>query len=572
MSTKKAKEKIKKPITNDEEILEDNEKKSLIILGLGIILVIVLIIGVIIYLNFNKVEKDSNKPNDKESDKQQEVEQKEDTVDTVVEEEDYYINPVVIVNKPTVTKYTVEYYNGDVLLTTKEIESGKNTNGYDLTLEGRQKLKYWYYLVDGSEVVFNFDSDTVTSNLKLYAKIVNLYSLEIKDPEAEEGNIYELIAEENNTLTSLLENLSEEEQLKLFLREKLEGGYEALTGFFTDKGLGEEFKFDEDAKINKDYILYAKYESIYGVTYYYEELEDYEDYVCRLEDDGELSANCSIELVVENQKATKITDLTLGDKTVKEWYLYNPIDNVVSDKPYDFDKTTITNNIILVPVYGYVLTFDSNDGSEVDPVVLLAGETIKSELNAIPTKEGYKFERWEDETGEEIDFGLDTMPEHDLTVYAKWNAAITFNSKGGSEIEAQIPVDGKILMPETEPTREGYIFDGWYYDEEYTLEVNFGDDTFTAPDVLYAKWQEVSYKVTYDPNGGTRFDGLDTVEEVTVTPGESIEIADLYDVYENEGRSIIGWSYTSDGSVDLAKGEEYTPTGNITLYAVWAAM
>lgn len=561
MSTRKTKVKIKKPITNDEEILEENEKKSLILLGLGILLVIVVIIGIIVYLNFNKVEKDNDKPG-----KDNDIEVVEPKDDTVIKEEDnynYYTNPVTIVSKPTVTKYTVEYYNGDELLTTSEVESGKNISKYNLTLEGMQKLKYWYYLVDGNEVIFDFNSDTVTSDLKLYAKIVNQYFIEIKDPSAvtEDENLYELVAEENETLASLLESLSDEQKSELFIREKSEGVFEKLTGFYTDKESEEESMFDENTKINKDYILYAKYENLYEVTFYYEELPSYEEYVCRFEDNGELEANCGKEFVVEGQKATEITDLISEGKTIKEWYLYDLEEKTKT--LYDFD-TPIDGNIVLVPVYGYVLTYETNGGSEIDSIVLLPGESLV-EPDKEPTKPGYAFDGWYNGE-EEINFELSTpMPESDLTISAKWTAAITFDSKGGNEVEAEIPEEGKITKP-SDPTRGGYTFAGWYYDEEYTQAVDFDKDEFTAPDVLYAKWVE-EYSITFDPNGG-EYQNETTADVVIQTINQVITIPDLKDEYVGDG-IIAGYSTTEDGEVEYEPGDIYEATGDTTLYVVW---
>ena len=177
MSTKSEKEKIKKPITTDDEIVEE-ENKSIILLVIGILLVILLIIGVISYLNFkdkDKKDNNNNKDNQKEV-----IDKEEDKEEEVVPVTDNSVNtyvPTTKVNNPVVTKYTVEYYNGEVLISKTEVENGKNITSITLEgLEDTQVVKYWYYLDgEGNEVIFDFESDTVTSNLKLYAKIVDLF-------------------------------------------------------------------------------------------------------------------------------------------------------------------------------------------------------------------------------------------------------------------------------------------------------------------------------------------------------------------------------------------------------------
>ncbi len=546
MSTKSEKEKIKKPITTDDEIVEE-ENKSIILLVIGILLVILLIIGVISYLNYKDKEKSNNNSNNK--DNQKEVIDKED--DEQEEENqvtDNSVNtyvPTTKVNNPvSVTKYTVEYYNGEVLISKIEVENGKNITS--LTLEGledTQVVKYWYYIDDeGNEVIFDFESDTVTSNLKLYAKIVSYYEVQFLNYNEEEVIISRMI--ESGKLIGDLE-IPEDKLVRT-----AENGYEKFTGWYLD---GEEFDFS--TPITDNLTLYAKYERAFQVRFYIEYLENEEDYETY---EGEHID----EYVLENEVAIAPLDVEYETMKVKSWWILDE-----SKDMYDFELP-VTKDLILVPIFGYVLTYDSRGGNEIDPVILVEGETISSELNVIPTKEGYKFERWTYEDGEEIDFGSDAMPDEHLTIYAKWTAAVTFESNGGTEVAPVVPdEEGYINSPEA-PTREGYDFAGWYYDKELTLPVDL-DSTFEVPEILYAKWQEISYKVTYDPNGALRFDGEDKVEEETVIPGESIEIANLYDVYENPGHSLMGWSFTSTGGVDLEIDQVYTPTGNITLYAVW---
>lgn len=67
----------------------------------------------------------------------------------------------------------------------------------------------------------------------------------------------------------------------------------------------------------------------------------------------------------------------------------------------------------------YRITFISNGGSTVGPVEAVAG-TVLSEPSA-PARENYTFEGWyenEGFSGEKYSFG--TMPEADITLYAKW--------------------------------------------------------------------------------------------------------------------------------------------------------
>ena len=67
--------------------------------------------------------------------------------------------------------------------------------------------------------------------------------------------------------------------------------------------------------------------------------------------------------------------------------------------------------------------------------------------------------------------------------------SISFNSMGGSSVQAITIEKGKPISLPTAPTKEGYVFDGWYYDENYSTAYKVSD-TFTSNTTLYAKWNE----------------------------------------------------------------------------------
>lgn len=77
-----------------------------------------------------------------------------------------------------------------------------------------------------------------------------------------------------------------------------------------------------------------------------------------------------------------------------------------------------------------------------------------------------------------------------LVLNNKKTYTVTFDTKGGTEIASQtIEEDGVVTKPEN-PTKEGYIFLGWYISEESTVKYDFTakvDKDFT----LIAKWTEV---------------------------------------------------------------------------------
>ena len=76
---------------------------------------------------------------------------------------------------------------------------------------------------------------------------------------------------------------------------------------------------------------------------------------------------------------------------------------------------------------------------------------------------------------------------------------VTFDSAGGTQIETLEIKKGEIALKPVDPIKDGYQFLGWYLDE--TL---FDFSTKVKEDInLVAKWQIITYTVTFESNGGS---------------------------------------------------------------------
>lgn len=111
-------------------------------------------------------------------------------------------------------------------------------------------------------------------------------------------------------------------------------------------------------------------------------------------------------------------------------------------------------------------------------------------------------------------------------------------------------------------TKEGYTFDGWYKDTEFTNKVEnnviFADDSSmpSSNQTYYAKWVS---EISLDANGGT-------VSGATVKVVEGAAIGTL-PTPTKEGYTFGGW-YTAKGNGTEVTAET-VPTGNTTYYARW---
>ena len=136
---------------------------------------------------------------------------------------------------------------------------------------------------------------------------------------------------------------------------------------------------------------------------------------------------------------------------------------------------------------------------------------------------------------------------------------VTFDNEG-TKTQEIIDAGSKIIEP-TAPTKEGYRFDGWYYDNNGgKAKWNFDTDTVTRAMTLKAKWVQ-TYTVTFETNGGS------AVAPVTVDAGSTAtKPADP----TKSGHNFGGWykDSTLQTPWDFANG---TVTADTTLYAKWTA-
>ena len=68
---------------------------------------------------------------------------------------------------------------------------------------------------------------------------------------------------------------------------------------------------------------------------------------------------------------------------------------------------------------------------------------------------------------------------------------ITFDSRGGTDVPVQNQMYGELVEEPENPTREGYIFTGWYTDSSCFEQWDIDIDTVQSDMTLYAGWQKL---------------------------------------------------------------------------------
>ena len=203
-----------------------------------------------------------------------------------------------------------------------------------------------------------------------------------------------------------------------------------------------------------------------------------------------------------------------------------------------------------------------------------------------PVREGYVFSGWYYDSActQAVDFSQPLLGgASNYVLFAKWTEApskvlnVTYAANGGQFADGNNVMQGQtdsngIARQPLAPTRDGYVFAGWYYHSDGTDPVDFNQPIVGGGKnvTLFAAWtpakQDKTVDILYVANGGTFFDGNDTMRGVTDTDG----IARLPLQPTREGYDFLGWSYDRDGNdpVDFTKAI-VAGSGHATVYAQW---
>ena len=203
-----------------------------------------------------------------------------------------------------------------------------------------------------------------------------------------------------------------------------------------------------------------------------------------------------------------------------------------------------------------------------------------------PVRDGYVFDGWyyDSTFTQAVDFSQPLQGgAANFMLFAKWTEApskvldVTYSANGGQFADGNNVMLGQtdsngIARQPLAPTRDGYVFAGWYYHSDGTDQVDFNQPIVDGGKhvTLFAAWtpakQDKTVDIFYVANGGTFFDGNDTMQGVTDTDG----YARLPLQPTREGYDFLGWSYDRDGNdpVDFTKAI-VAGSGHATIYAQW---
>lgn len=140
------------------------------------------------------------------------------------------------------------------------------------------------------------------------------------------------------------------------------------------------------------------------------------------------------------------------------------------------------------------------------------------------------------------------------------NIRMSFETDGGTQIEAILQEEGTEITPPEDPVKNGYTFEYWCSDAELTQKYEFG--VMPGQDItLYAKYKANEYTLTFEPNGGK----IEGTYPEKYTFGQTLVLP----VPEFDGFAFGGWYDNAELNGESITQISAETFGNQTYYAKW---
>jgi uncharacterized repeat protein (TIGR02543 family) len=189
-----------------------------------------------------------------------------------------------------------------------------------------------------------------------------------------------------------------------------------------------------------------------------------------------------------------------------------------------------------------------------------------------PLRDGYQFDGWytAKEGGTKVDFSKTF--DSDVTLYAQWSAktytvTLDYNYENSTPTVKTYQYGDVVEKPE-DPTWENNTFYYWQSSAETdSSEVEF-PYTVTSDVTFYARWGTASqYKVTFNAN----YENSGEAQVLDVIPGNKVKEKQITKPTRTY-YSFKGWATSPDATEADIISLPYTPTSDVTLYAVWSRL
>ncbi len=384
----------------------------------------------------------------------------------------------------------------------------------------------WYKdqaCTDGQE--FNFKTETITGDKTLYVK----WTAEVT------------FTANGGTPIPSKQTIKEGDKAKEPTEAIAKAGYIFKGWYDSATYSGNPYSFA--TAVVGDFVLYAKWQTV--------------DYAITIDLNGgkEPTPSNPTSYTIEDKTIT-LQEPTKDDLSFAGWT--SESDGITTPQKEVTITTGNTGAKDYKANWNATITFDTNGGSKIPDKVVAENTIIDEKDLTEPEKENLHFAGWYDDEKFTTKHDFTKPVTQNTKLYAKWEAKVTFDTNGGSDVDVKTVAEGeKVTAPDTEPTKENLYFAGWYKDQACTdgQEFDFETETITGDKTLYAKWEA---KVTFDSNGGSAVE-----EEIVKEGGKATKPIDP----TKRGYTFNAWYLKKVTEEEKTTNQEQEET-NPLLYAI----
>lgn len=152
---------------------------------------------------------------------------------------------------------------------------------------------------------------------------------------------------------------------------------------------------------------------------------------------------------------------------------------------------------------------------------------------------------------------------NDFDNYLKGLFNVTFNANGGNVSQStKTVIYGSTYGELPTPTRDNYVFDGWYTAASGGTKITSSTVFNSTNDVtLYAHWTPKKFTVTFNANGGSV-----STSSKTLSYGDAIG---TLPTPTRDHYTFNDWYTAASGGTKITSSTVFSGSSNVTVYAQW---
>lgn len=331
----------------------------------------------------------------------------------------------------------------------------------------------------------------------------------------------------------------------------------------TSDGSGTIYNPGSTYYVNKDTILYAIWEDDPASL----------KYTISFNANGGTGTMSNDDVIAGNYKIPSCTFNPPVGKKFKEW-AKDSVSGTKYNVDSDYGVSADTTFYAIWEDITHTVTFNGNGGTGSMGNATANEGSYTLPANTFTPQTGKQFKGWSetiDGSGTVYNQGAAFNLTKDTTLYAIWENdpsttfQVSFNANGGSGSMVPVDENGPYTLPSngfTPPT--GKRFKTWAMGSATGTQYDVGDSLNVTENVtFYAVWEDITYTVSYDNNGGSgSMSGVTANVAGYTTPNNTFT--------PPYGKQFKGWSETSNGlGTVYNQGVAVTLTKDTTLYAIW---